>query len=80
MNLNIAKNDNYENFDLMESLDNLPDIYRSIIILRYFEDLKLQDIADILNENLSTVKTRLYTGLERLRIVLNDHEKQEVIL
>ena len=31
LNLNVAKNDNYENFDLMKSLDNLPDIYRSII-------------------------------------------------
>ena len=55
----------------------MPEKYRSIIILRYFEDLKLQEIAEILNQNVNTVKTRLYTGLKKLRIEMND-ENQEV--
>jgi RNA polymerase sigma-70 factor (ECF subfamily) len=48
----------------------LPHNYRLIISLRYFEDLKLEEIADILGENLNTVKTRLYAGLKKLRIEL----------
>lgn len=63
-----AKEDIYKNFDLQNAMDNLPHNYRLIISLRYFEDLKLEEIADILGENLNTVKTRLYTGLKRLRI------------
>jgi RNA polymerase sigma-70 factor (ECF subfamily) len=69
MNLE-AKEDTYENFDLQNALDNLPHNYRLIISLRYFEDLKLEEIADILGENLNTVKTRLYAGLKKLRIEL----------
>lgn len=67
-----AKEDTYENFDLQDAMDNLPNIYRLIISLRYFEDLKLEEIALILGENLNTVKTRLYAGLKKLRIELEE--------
>lgn len=64
--------DNYRDFDLQEALESLPDNYRSVIVLRYFEDLKIEEIAEILNENINTVKTRLYKSLEKLRIKMND--------
>lgn len=67
--------DDYENFDLQEALDNLPDKYRTIVILRYFEDLKIDEIAEILSENTNTVKTRLYKSLEKLRIKLSNYEE-----
>ncbi|HOM02631.1 MAG TPA: sigma-70 family RNA polymerase sigma factor [Acetivibrio sp.] len=67
--------DNYEDFDLQEALDNLPAKYRTIVILRFFEDLKIDEIAEILNENVNTVKTRLYKSLEILRIKLSDCEE-----
>ncbi|WP_275670055.1 sigma factor-like helix-turn-helix DNA-binding protein [Paenibacillus amylolyticus] len=31
-----------------------------MLILRFFEDMKIEEIAEVLNENLSTVKPRLY--------------------
>lgn len=65
-------NDTYDDIDLHKALDELPDIYRSIIILRFFEDLKIEEIAEILNENVNTVKTRLYKSLDKLRIIMND--------
>jgi RNA polymerase sigma-70 factor (ECF subfamily) len=66
-----AKDDIYENIDLQTAMDNLPHNYRMILSLRYFEDLKLEEIAAILGENLNTVKTRLYAGLKRLRIEMD---------
>lgn len=65
-----GKKDSYEDIDLKIALKELPENYRSIIILRFFEDLKLEEIAEILNENISTVKSRLYRGLEKLRIAM----------
>ena len=67
--------DDYSNLDLQEALDNLPDKYRTVVVLRYFEDLKIEEIAEVLNENVNTVKTRLYKSLEKLRIKLSDHEE-----
>ena len=74
-NLNFGPVDDYKDFDLQKALDNLPDKYRTIVILRYFEDLKIEEIAEILNENTNTVKTRLYKSLEKLRIKLSDCEE-----
>lgn len=54
------------NIDLHNALDNLPDKYRKVIVLRFFEDLKIREIAEILSENTNTIKTRLYKSLELL--------------
>lgn len=58
----------YPDIDLRNALTELPPMYRSIIILRYFEDLKIEEVATILNVNTNTIKTRLYTALKKLRL------------
>ena len=70
--LDIGTVDKYENIDLKRALDDLPLQYRSIIILRFFEDLKIEDIAEILKENTNTIKTRLYKALQILRIKIEE--------
>ncbi|NMA48310.1 MAG: sigma-70 family RNA polymerase sigma factor [Tissierellia bacterium] len=67
-----GKVDKYEEFDLKKALEELPERYRIIVILRYFEDLKIEEIAEVLNENINTVKTRLYKSLEILRLNLKE--------
>ena len=47
---------------------------RTILILRFFEDRKLDEIADIMEMPLSTVKTRLYKGLATMRIQMEEDE------
>lgn len=66
--------DRYQDLDLKQSLELLDEKSRTIIILRYFEDLKLEDIAGILGENLSTVKARLYRTLKKLKVELDPCE------
>lgn len=70
LNVKTSAVDSYSDIDLSNALDNLPTIYREIIILRYFEDLKIEEIAAILEVNPNTVKTRLYAGLKILRLDL----------
>ena len=48
-------------------LNRLDEKYRSVIVLRFFEDMPIKDIAYILNVNENTVKTRLYTALKILK-------------
>ncbi len=73
--LNTQAMDHYRDFDLEEALDRLPDGHRTIVILRFFEDLKIKEIAEILNENINTVKTRLYKSLEFLRVELESYQE-----
>jgi RNA polymerase sigma-70 factor (ECF subfamily) len=52
------------------SLGRLPAIYREVLLLRFQEELGLVEIAAVLSAPLSTVKSRLYRGLEDLRALL----------
>ena len=45
---------------------------QTIIRLRFFEELSLAEIAQITELNLNTVKARLYRGLKRLRIDIQE--------
>ncbi|HVX65888.1 MAG TPA: sigma-70 family RNA polymerase sigma factor [Bryobacteraceae bacterium] len=54
----------------LASLARLPAIHREVLLLRFHEDLDLQEIAAVLGAPLSTVKSRLYRGLEQLRSVV----------
>lgn len=69
-----AQEDKYENVDLKHALAELPQMYSEIIILHYFEDLKIADVADILGIKLSTTKSHLYKALKILKIQLQDTE------
>lgn len=71
---NQGKEDAYKDLDLHNALDDLPLQYKTVIILRFFEDLKLEEIAEIVDENINTVKTRLYRGLKLLRITISQEE------
>ena len=67
--------DTYENIDLQKALDELPEKYKTIVILRYFEDMKISEIAQVLDENTNTIKTRLYKALDKLKLKLRDDEE-----
>jgi len=53
--------------NIRDAIAQLPDKYRSVVVLRYLQDLSLNEIADILELPVSTVKTRLHRGRESLR-------------
>ena len=62
--------DSYGDVDLRGVLERLDDRSRTVVILRYFEDMKLEDVARTVGENLNTVKARLYRALKKLRLDL----------
>ena len=65
-----ASEDIYENIDLKRAIENLDPKDRAIVVLRFFEDRQLEEIAKILDENLNTVKSRLYRVMKKLRLNL----------
>lgn len=57
---------------IQASLGQLPAIYREVLLLRFQEDLRLEEIATVLGTPLPTVKSRLYRGLEVLRALFGE--------
>lgn len=62
-----GKEDVYEDADLEAILDQLDPKDQAVIVLKYFEELKLKEIAEILDENENTIKSRLYRSLKKLK-------------
>lgn len=58
--------------NLYDYINQLDSDTQTIIKLRFFEDLPLKEIAQIMELNLSTVKAKLYRGLERLKVTLQE--------
>ena len=54
------------------SLQKIGAIYREVLVLRFQEELQIEEMAGVLSVPVSTVKSRLYRGLEALRGVLQE--------
>ena len=56
-----------ERLDLYDAIERLEPREQAVIRLRFFEDMKLEEIARVTATNLNTVKSRLYKSLRKLR-------------
>lgn len=57
-----------EYIDLYAAIDKLPPDMKTILILRFFEDMKYDEIAEITSTNLNTVKSRLHRAIRHLKL------------
>jgi RNA polymerase sigma-70 factor, ECF subfamily len=57
---------------LAHSLQLLEPIYREALVLRFQEDLSLQEMADVIGGSVSTVSSRIYRGLAALRAQMEE--------
>lgn len=62
--------DQYKHFELEDALEQLSYKEKTIITLRYFNQFELKEVADITEQNLSTVKSTLYRSLKKLKLLL----------
>ena len=67
---NSYENEVVEKLDIYKAVQKLNEKLKTVIILRFFEDLKIEEIAYITKTNLNTVKSRLYKGMEEIRKII----------
>ncbi|WP_278335437.1 sigma-70 family RNA polymerase sigma factor [Clostridium peptidivorans] len=63
-----------EIIDLYSALKELDERSKTVVVLRYFEDMTLQDISNAIELPLSTTKTILYRALGKLKIKLEGND------
>ena len=63
--------------DLYSALSNLPEMHREVLLMRFVDDLKLEEIAEVLSVPVGTVKSRLHNGIALLR---EDHRARRYFL
>jgi len=61
--------------DLKHMVENLPEKYREIVLLRFAQDLSMREIAEIENIPLRTVQSRLRGALKQIKKNIRKGEK-----
>lgn len=74
----LEKNEKIQN--VKNAVMNLPENQREAVILKYYHDLKIREIANITGQNENTVKSRLFNAIKNLKKVIGgeDNEKRHV--
>ncbi|WNF38372.1 RNA polymerase sigma factor [Bacillaceae bacterium IKA-2] len=70
-------NNNEKRRTIKTALQCLPDFQSEVIILKYYHDLKIKEIADVTKTSESTVKSRLKQGISKLKIFLRKDDFYE---
>lgn len=66
-----------EESDMMQYVLNLPDKYRSVIHLYYYEEYSTREIAEILEKKETTIRSLLKRGREKLAHLISQEEKMK---
>ena len=72
--------DQMRRLDLQEAIDQLPDHYRSAVLMYYLSGLSYREIAELMEVPLSTVCGRLQQGRLRLRQLLDEPDHEEIAM
>lgn len=64
-----------EYVDLYHSMDRLPAKLKTVVLLRFFEDMPFDKIAEVTGDNINTVKSRLYKALKLLKLDLEVYDE-----
>ncbi|MCL6517816.1 RNA polymerase sigma factor [Alicyclobacillus sp.] len=76
----LGRPDDYAALDetgILKQVMRLPVKYREVVVLRYYHDLEIGEIAEVLGVSVNTVKTRLRRAKDRLRQILEGHDGGE---
>ncbi len=60
-------------------IDSLPEKYQDVLFLRYFEDKKISEIAEILHKKEGTIKSLLSRGLKMVRVRMQPIQDPDVL-
>ena len=55
---------------LLDAMETLPPDTRSVMVMHYFQEMKLQEIAEVLDKTVSALKVQIHRARKSLRLVL----------
>jgi len=69
--------EDYERGALRQAVDSLPAHLREVIVLYYYEEMRVESISAVLNIGVENVKSRLFRGRQKLRETLQKNATTE---
>lgn len=65
-------------FDIQQlytKINELPDKYKDILIMRFVDDLSIPEIAEVYNEHENTISVRIHRAVDKLRQLYAEHNE-----
>jgi RNA polymerase sigma-70 factor, ECF subfamily len=59
-----------EKLDLLDAIFQLDEKYKTVLVLKYYEDLTFEQIAEVLDEPIGTVKSNGRRALAKIKTTL----------
>jgi len=72
-----TENQSEAGLDLLDAVHQLPETQRDVILLFYYSDKTFEEISDILQCPVGTVKSRLHQALKKMKGRLGDEYREE---
>ncbi len=69
--------DNFRNIEILDALDVLDEQGKELVIMKFFHDMKMKDIAFMLKKPEGTIKTRLHKAMRKLRAHIEEEKGVE---
>jgi RNA polymerase sigma factor (sigma-70 family) len=66
--------DKYNHEEIKDTILSLPKVYREVVYLYYYDSLTTEEIANVLDVSVNTVKTRLRRAKQRLESMIKEAE------
>ncbi len=73
----IVSNERFGQGPVLEAVMELPEKYRTVVYLHYFEGYKISEICDLTGQNQNTVSSLLMRARKRLRLMLEEEFDDE---
>lgn len=70
--------ENTENFEMLDIILALPEKYRTVLYLHYYEGYSLAEISRFIHVNESTLRSRLYYGKKKLLKAMGGTEYEKI--
>ena len=73
----ISEDFKFERNEITDMIMKLPEKYKNVIFLYYFEDYSTKEISEITEQKESTVRSLLKRGRDKLRLEMEDFNYEE---
>ena len=64
--------EDHQAMEIYEQVQKLPEKMKTVVVLRFYEDFSLAEIAKVTGAKLSTVKYRLYSALKQIKMTYEE--------
>ncbi|MFV2046836.1 sigma-70 family RNA polymerase sigma factor [Metabacillus litoralis] len=75
--IKVEENYDEHSLDSLYFLEKLPHKLKSVLVLKYYQDLTQEEIAIILKIPVGTVKSRIHLGLKKLRVLIESENSRK---